>query len=175
VMVFTWHTELLNRLKRVLEQRFKLECPVLYSDKVPTHKRQGWIDREIVAKGRRLMVVNPVTVQTGLNNLVHFNTEVWHENPACNPIAFRQPIGRVDRIGAKKETRIFVPYYGGTLQEAMHSLLMRKVAVSIATDGLDPESVLIASGGTEDAGLAGLSLGRQLWAILSQQDEAAAE
>lgn len=175
VMVFTWHTELLLRLKRVLERRFKIEAPVLHADKVPTHKRQAWIDREIVAKGRRLMVANPVTVQTGLNNLVHFNTEVWHENPACNPIAFRQPIGRVDRIGAKKETRIFVPYYAGTLQQAMHSLLMRKVAVSIATDGLDPESVLIASGGSEDAGLAGLSLGRQLWAILNQQGEAAAE
>lgn len=175
-MVFTWHTELLTRLQRVLERELKVKAPILHASKVPTHKRQAWIEKEIVQRRHRLMIANPVTVQTGLNNLVHFSTEVWHENPGCNPIAFRQPIGRVDRIGQKLETRIYVPYYADTLQQAMHSLLMRKVAISIATDGLDPESVLIASGGSDDTALAGLSLGRQLWAILErQQREAAAE
>lgn len=173
VMVFTWHVNLLPRIKRLIEKKFRLEVPVL--DNVPTHKRIEWIERVVVEPNRRVLLTNPTKVQTGLNNLVHFSSQWWHENPACNPIGFRQPVGRVDRIGQRLETRIYVPYYEGTLQQAMHDLLMRKVAISIATDGLDPESVLIAAGGTEDAALAGLSLGRQLWAILNEHESAAAE
>jgi hypothetical protein len=166
-MIFGWHLDLLPRIAELVETWFDEPCPILWADKVPTGKRQAWIEREIVKKGRRFMVANPVAIQTGLNNLVHFSTEVWFENPACNPIVFRQAIGRVDRIGQKLPTRIAFPIYEGSLQRQLYDLLMAKVAVSTATDGLDPESALRAAGAGDDH-LAGLSIGKQLYALLTQ-------
>ena len=168
VMVFTWHTSLLPRISKLIAQHLDLDAPILYADKVPTGKRQDWIDREIVKKKRRVLITNPVCIQTGLNNLVHFASEIWMENPSCNAVTFRQAVGRVDRIGQKKETRIHTAIYDGTLQTTMYDLLMKKVAVSTATDGLDPESAMVAAGLGEDNYLAGLSIGKQLWATLNE-------
>lgn len=168
VMVFSWHVALLPRLARLLSERIGEPVPILYADKVATGKRQDWIDREVVRKKRRILVTNPVAIQTGLNNLVHFATEIWCENPACNPVTFRQAGGRVDRIGQTKETRIHFPIYTDTMQEQLYDLLMQKVAVSISTDGLDPESALQAAGVCEDEYLTGLSIGKQLWAMLNE-------
>jgi hypothetical protein len=92
------------------------------------------------------------------------------ENCGCNPLVYRQTNGRVDRIGQRKETRIFFPVYKDTLQANLYDLLMRKVAVSISTDGLDPESAMFAAGLGEDTYLTGLSIGRQIWKII-QDDE----
>ncbi len=170
VMVFTWHENLLPRLVRLIQQQFGCEVPALVAAKVPTAKRQAWIDREVVRAGARIMVANPATVQTGLNNLVWFNTEVFHENPGCNPITARQSVGRVDRLGAKKETRIYWPMFEGTIQQQLHALMLRKVAISTAADGLDAESVLIAAGGTDDPYMAGMSLGKQLLAMLERAE-----
>ena len=165
-MVFAWHTNLIPRLEALIEDRLKEPVAVLHASKVSTQRRQAWINKEVVKKGVRVMVANPVTIQTGLNNLVHFSTEIWMESPGCNPIVYRQATGRVDRIGAKKETRIHFPVYAGTLQEQLYDLLMRKVAVSVSTDGLDPESALQAAGVGQEDYLAGLSIGKQLWAML---------
>jgi len=168
VMVFSWHVTTLPRVARLIEERVPKKVPILYADKVPTGKRQDWIDREVIRKGARVLVANPVAIQTGLNNLVWFASELWMENPACNPITFRQAMGRVDRIGQKKETRIHFPVYEDTLQEACYDLLMKKVAVSVSTDGLDPESALQAAGVGEDEYVAGLSIGKQLWRMLTE-------
>ncbi len=167
-MVFCWHVALLPRIARLIEQRIGQPVPILHASKVPTAKRQDWIDREVVRKDRQVLVTNPVAIQTGLNNLVHFASEVWMENPACNPVTYRQAIGRVDRIGQKLETRIMFPVYEGTLQETLYDLLMKKVAVSVSTDGLDPESALQAAGVGEDEYLAGLSIGKALWLSFSE-------
>ena len=165
VLVFGWHTVLLPRLARLIQGYTGKVVPILDPGKVSTKKRQAWIDKEIVKKGRRVMVVNPVAIQTGLNNLVHFSTAIWVQNPACNPITARQAIGRIDRIGQESATRVFFPVYEGTTQEALHSLLLHKVAVSMSTDGLDAESALQAAGIIEDT-FSGFSVGRQLYAIL---------
>jgi hypothetical protein len=167
-MVYCWHVSLLPRLARIIERRIGGKVPILYANKVSTGKRQAWIDAQVVRKGRRVLVANPVAIQTGLNNLVHFATEIWMENPACNPTIFRQAVGRIDRIGQKLETRIYFPVYRGTLQETLHELLLRKVAVATATDGLDPESALIAAGASTEGYLTGLSIGRQLWCMLQE-------
>lgn len=166
VMVFAWHTALLPRLARLLEKRLKTKCPILDPGKVPTKKRQAWIDEQIVAKRRRVLVVNPVAIQTGLNNLVYFSDQIWMENPMCNPTIYRQAVGRVDRIGQEELTRIFFPLYSGTSQVALHSLLMQKVAVSMSTDGLDAESALRAAGIGEDSGFSSFAVGRQLYEMI---------
>ncbi len=167
VMVFPWHVALLPRIARLISERIGEPVPILHASKVATGKRQDWIDANVVKKKRRVLVTNPVAIQTGLNNLVHFASEIWMENPACNPVIFRQAGGRVDRIGQKLETRIHYPVYVGTLQEQLYDLLMKKVAVSVSTDGLDPESALQAAGVGEDEYLAGLSIGKQIWAMLN--------
>jgi hypothetical protein len=168
VMVFAWHVSLLPRLAKLIEAEIGEEVKILYASKVSTAKRQDWIDQQIVQKNIRVMITNPVVIQTGLNNLVHFSSEIWLENPACNAITFRQGIGRIDRIGQQLETRIFCPLYAGTLQVALYDLLLKKVAVSVSTDGLDPEAALAAAGVGTDEYLTGLSIGKQLWALLSE-------
>jgi hypothetical protein len=169
-MVLGWHTNVLPRYVRLVEAELGASVAFLEADRVATAKRQSWIDCNVVQKRARVLVVNPMAVQTGLNNLVHFSTQIWMEDPACNPTIVRQAIGRVDRIGARLPTRIHFAFYGGTLQQNAHDLLLRKVAIATAADGLDPESVLIAAGGTEDAYLTGLSLGRELYAMLERGD-----
>lgn len=167
VLVFAWHTALLPRLARLLEEHLDMKCPVLDPAKVPTKKRQAWIDSQVVAKRRRVLIVNPVAVQTGLNNLVYFSDEVWMENPACNPTVYRQAVGRVDRIGQTAQTKILFPLYEGTSQQALHSLLMQKVAVSMSTDGLDAEGALRAAGVGDDTGFSSFAVGRQLYEMLT--------
>ena len=169
VMVFSWHVALLPRIAKLVSDHIGEPVPILHADKVPTAKRQDWIDREVVKKKRRVLVANPVSIQTGLNNLVHFATEIWHENPACNPLTYRQTVGRVDRIGQKRPTRILFPIYQDTLQVQLYELLMQKVAVSTATDGLDPESALLAAGVGDASLLQGMSIGKALWRLMNEE------
>lgn len=167
VMLFTWHTALMPRIARLIEEHLGETCPVLDAGKVAASKRQAWIDKEVIKKDRRVLVVNPVAVQTGLNNLIWFSTEIWMENPACNAIVLRQAKGRVDRIGQTKETRIIFPIYVTTPQENLHKLLLHKVAVSMSTDGLDAESALQAAGVGETQAMSVMAVGRQLYEMLS--------
>lgn len=176
VMVFAWHVDggdpnkgLLRRLSRLLEEHTGEAAPILWANKVPPKKRQAWIQREIVDRGRRLLVCNPVAIQTGLNNLVHFSTEVWMENPACNPQIRRQAKGRVFRIGQVLPTRIYSMVYQGTAQELAHRLLMHKIAISEAADGLDAAAAMAAAGvGTPDE-TAGQDIGRLLYRMLEER------
>jgi hypothetical protein len=135
---------------------------------VPTAKRETWINQEVISKKRRVLIANPITVQTGLNNLVYFADEVWFENPACNPVIYRQAVGRVDRIGQKKPTRVVFPLYEGTSQADLHRLLMQKVAVSMSADGLDGESAMQAAGIGDDGGFSSFAVGRQLYELLTR-------
>jgi SNF2 family DNA or RNA helicase len=171
VMVFPWHTQLMPRIARMLEAATGEKAPILWAEKVAPKKREDWINKEVVSKGRRLLIVNPVAVQTGLNNLVHFATEVWLENPACNPLIRRQAIGRVRRIGQQLQTRIYTPVYKGTMQEVLHKLLLHKVGVSEAADGLDATAALQAAGVGAADELAGRDLGRMLYEMLTRGDE----
>jgi hypothetical protein len=167
VLVFGWHVALLPRLARLIAERIGEPVPILQADKVPTHKRQAWIDAQVIGKKRRVMVCNPVTVQTGLNNLVYFATEAYHQNPACNPLVYRQAVGRVDRIGQRLPSRILFPIYTDTAQVQAYKLLMTKVSVSLSTDGLDGEAALEAAGAGDGIGATGMSVGKQLFEMLT--------
>ena len=173
VMVFAWHTKLLPRLARLIAERTGEKCPILNPAKVPTKGRETWINKEVIGKNHRVLVVNPVTVQTGLNCLVYFSDEIWHENCACNPIIYRQAVGRVDRIGQRKPTKIVFPLYRGTAQQDLHSLLLHKVAVSMQTDGLDGEGALQAAG-VGESGFSSFAVGRQLYDMLTGTDKSKA-
>lgn len=166
VLIFTWHVALMPRLARLIEQHTGEKCPILDANKVAAGKRQAWINKEVIGKDRKVLVVNPVAVQTGLNNLVWFSTQIWMENPACNAIVFRQATGRIDRIGQTQEVRIIFPVYAVKSQETLHKLLLHKVAVSMSTDGLDAESALQAAGVGESQAMSTMAIGRQLYEML---------
>ena len=187
-MVFAWHVSgkyngsdekhtersILLRLARLIREHCGAVVTVMHADKVPPKKRLEWIDKQ-VKSGMQVLVTNPVAISTGLNNLVHFCTEIWMENPAVNPNHYRQSIGRVDRIGQTRQTRIFFPVYRSThsdlnLQERLYDLLLRKVAVATSTDGLDNDSILAAAGLGDDDSMMSLSIGRQIWAMLTGEE-----
>jgi hypothetical protein len=165
VLVFAWHSDcgLFERLARLLERELDLRCPILHADKVPAKKREAWINAEILAKKRRVLLVNPVAVGTGLNVLTHFSTIIWFQPPGCAPKALRQAEGRVHRIGQTKPTRVYWLLYKGTSQEILHRLLLLKVAESVALDGLDPASALEASGVGTQEGMSGFDVGRAIF------------
>lgn len=167
VMVLPFHTELLDRLAWVLDQA-GIEPVVLRSEKVPPHKREDWIDRHLNRKARRVLITNPTCVQTGLNNLVSLATSAWYENPECKPIIYRQANGRIHRPGQTLPVRSLFPRYEHKLAMAGHRLLMHKVGVSLAVDGLDPDAVLEAAGVASEFS-AGLNVGQQLYRMLVEE------
>ncbi len=167
VMVHPWHEEVGVRLARVLADHLGEPVARLDAGKVIPAKREDWIDREVIEKRRRVLVVNPVAVQTGLNNLVWFQTSVWFENPGCNPVVYDQASGRIDRIGKRAPSKSVFLVYDLPTQEALHRLLMHKAGVLRAIDGLSPEAALEAAGATEDLAFAGLGIGQELYALLN--------
>ena len=170
VIVFAWHTALVERYARLCQDVGR--TVTLHADKVPTHKREAWIDKEVVGRGARILVVNSSTVQTGLNNLVYFSSAIWMENPHCDPTITRQANGRIDRIGQTRDVRIYTLIYDERMQRKCQDLLTAKIAVATATDGLDPSAALaMAGGGTgAQAALAALNMGKALFECMSEEE-----
>lgn len=168
IVVFPWHVDLIPRLTRLAGKLGRVA--VLDCNKVAPSKRDAWIEREI-ARGTRAVFVNSVGVQTGINSMVpYFSTVIWYENPACNPQIRRQANGRIRRIGQREEARFYSLVYEATTQEVAHRLLLHKIGIGEAADGLDATAALQAAGvGTADA-LVARDLGRALFDALTQDE-----
>lgn len=166
VMVYAHSVELVPRLARLLREHVGVEVAVLDA-KVGTQERDAWIRAKVVARRVRVLVVNPVCVQTGLNSLVYFPTIIWVQNPDCNPTVYAQANGRIHRVGQTRATRIWFPMYAG-LQVAAHKLLLHKVGVVRAVDGLDPEAALRAAGIIGEETYSGFSVGRALYDLIER-------
>jgi len=169
IVVFTWHLEIIPRLARLLGAVGKVA--VLDAGKVPPAKRDAWIAKQIKG-GVRILVLNPVCVSTGINSMVpYFSTDIWYENPACNPVTLRQAKGRTRRIGQVLEKRSYFLVYEETTQAIAHRLLLHKVGIGEAADGLDATAALQAAGvGTADA-LVARDLGRALFDALTHEED----
>jgi hypothetical protein len=96
---------------------------------VTARKREAWLKREVIAKGRRVMICNPAAVETGLNCLTLFCTLVWFQPPDCDPRAKRQAEGRVfeslGRLGARfagRRRRCRLPERGHQLEPPTHTV-----------------------------------------------------
>lgn len=169
-MVMATSSLLLPRLRRILAKA--LQEPVVYLEakKVDTGHREDWINENIVTPGVRVGVFNPEAIQTGLNPLVHFATQLWLQNPNCKAITARQAWARIDRIGqTASETRIYTATYALPAAQAAHSLWMHKISVSLATDGLDGGGALAAAGvgGSDGARLDGFAVGKLIFDLMS--------
>ena len=172
VIVFLRHTR--TRLARRLLRLIRSVAPQavwLETSKVPTGRREAWIDEHVNAPGAPVLLVNPNAVRTGLNNLVGFSTAIWYELD-YSAATYRQAIGRLHRIGQTRPVTILLPFYRGTGQEIAFDLVARKVGASLQVDGLDVRAALEAAGagdGLPDGLDAALSLGRAVYRALVRQ------
>lgn len=170
VLCVNTNSGLAERLQRLVDGRFGKKTAIyLNASKVDATKRQSWIDKQVVQAGRKVMIVNPKAVETGLNNLVYFPTGIWFQNPNCSPIAYMQANGRLHRPGQDRQVRFYVPYYRETIQEDQFILLGLKVEAVLRTDGLDVTSALIAAGAGSDADATStMSVGQALYKMLTE-------
>lgn len=168
-LVFIRHTR--TRLPRRLLRLVQTVAPGavwLDTPKVPTARREAWIDRHVNDPQAPVLLVNPAAIATGLNNLVGFSTAIWYELD-YSAFTYRQAIGRTHRIGQTRPVTIRIPYYPGTAQEIAFQLVGRKVSASLQVDGLDVRAALEAAGagdGLPDGLDAALSLGRAVYRAL---------
>lgn len=157
---------------------------------VPARKREAWISAiqrrpgGVVGQGPDVLVAQPKAVETGLNNLAIYPTQLWVQNPGANAYIFRQVVGRAHRIGQTVPVRIVFFDYAATpsnadlvraggsalhLQGLARSLLLHKVGVSEAVDGLDASGALLAAGVDDGGGVAAsLSVGKALYTLLDR-------
>lgn len=170
VLLFLRHTgsRLPKRIFRLVES-VAPGAVWLDTRKVPTVKREAWIDRHVNEPDAPVLIVNPNAVRTGLNNLVGFSTAIWYELD-YSAATYRQAIGRLHRIGQLRPVTILIPYYTGTAQEIAFRLVAAKVGASLQVDGLDVRAALEAAGagdGLPDGLDAALSLGRAIYRALT--------
>ena len=68
--------------------------------------------------------------------------------------------------------RIYTLIYDERMQRKCQDLLTAKIAVSTATDGLDPSAALAAAGGGTgaQAALAALNMGKALFECMSEEE-----
>lgn len=171
VLVFLRHTgtrALPDRLLRLIRETVTSKAIWLDTKKVPTQKREAWIDRQVLEADVDVLLVNPNGVRTGLNNLVAFSTAVWYQLDA-SASTYRQANGRVHRIGQTLPVEIYVPTYSGTSQETLCDLVARKVSASLQVDGLDIAGALEAAGAGDDVSSAlatAMSLGESIYRSL---------
>lgn len=173
VIVFLRHTgtRLPRRLLRLIRREVAPDAVFLDTPKVPTRRREQWIDEHVNDPNVPVLLVNPNAVRTGLNNLVGFSTAVWYE---LDPSAFcyRQAIGRLHRIGQTRSVTILIPYYASTAQQITFELVAKKVSASLQVDGLDVRGALESAGAGDELpdGLAtAFSLGRAVYRALAPE------
>ncbi len=157
-----------ERLMRILREEGirRDELVYLSATAVPAGRRKSWIRQNVVKAGASVMVCNPNTVRTGLNDLVYLSTAWWHEHDPGGALTFRQANGRLHRPGQTRETLFLVPYYTDTAQEIGVDLMARKVEASEQVDALSVLGSLRASGAEdgdgEDEGV-GMSIGQVIY------------
>ncbi|MBZ0173460.1 MAG: hypothetical protein K8E66_13840, partial [Phycisphaerales bacterium] len=78
------HGLFLDRLTRLLDSVAPDGVVFLDATRVDAKRRKQWIDRHVVAAQKKVLIVQPKAIQTGLNNLVRFKTAIWYQIPDYN-------------------------------------------------------------------------------------------
>lgn len=170
VLIFLRHTGTAALPARLVGLLKTITPKVAWLDakKVPTARREAWIDQNVLAKGVQVLLVNPNAVRTGLNNLVSFSAGLWYELD-LSTTTYRQANGRLHRIGQTRPVTIETPFYAGTAQQVTFELIARKTTASLQVDGLDLQAALEAAGASADETAAlgtALSLGQAVYRAL---------
>lgn len=165
------HGRFVERLAKLLETVAPRQVIALDAQRVDAKRRKAWIDKYVNDAGKRVLIVNPSAIKTGLNNLVRFRTAIWYQIPDFNVLVTRQANGRLHRIGQKYDVRIYYPFYEGTLQEAAMTLVSRKMSASLQVDGLSLQSALevAGAGGGDERAANSFSFGEALARLYTSQ------
>lgn len=175
VLIFLRHTGssgLPARYLRLFKEYLGQHAVFLDVNKVRAAQREDWLNAHVIEPGRRILVVNPKAVETGLNNLVHFSRAIWVEGLDFDARVVRQANGRIHRIGQTLDVTIEVPYYAGTPQKTAVDLVARKVSSSELVDGLSIAGALESAGagdGEDEVNQAVLGMGRAIYEAWASQ------
>ena len=181
MLVYLRHTgnaAFIARLRRLIRAHLAVDATFLDAGAVDPRSRGDWIRQAVIGLRRRVLLVNPESVKTGLNELNrYFTTIIWYET-SYNVLTFRQANGRIRRIGSDPASRIeiYVPVMAATADEIAFGLVARKLVASLQFEARDLTSALDAAGagaGDTDAALqqaALASMGQAILDILEGQD-----
>jgi len=168
ILILLRHTGKCGLARRYLKNvRLHLGLDAIFLDaaKVRPVQREEWLNAHVIRPGCRVLVTNPKTIATGLNNLVYFSRVLWPEGVDYDARLIRQANGRVHRIGQTREVLVKVPYYKATAQQHAFELVARKVTASVQVDGLSIEGALESAGAGDDdeSALAAMSIGQAIY------------
>jgi SNF2 family DNA or RNA helicase len=122
-------------------------CAYLDVKKVKAADRDEWIRAE--CSEVEVLICNPNAVRTGLNSLVAFSNAVWLEAD-YDARTYRQANGRIHRIGALQEARVYYLYLANSSQADAKTLIAAKVDASLRVDGLDVAGSLAMAGASDE-------------------------
>lgn len=148
VIIYTAWTRLdtQTKLHKFLTEK---DIPAAILDqKVPTTKREAWVDRR-VAEGIKVLIVNPQLVETGLD-LNAFTTLIFY-NIAFNLYVFRQASRRSWRINqTAPRVEVYMIYYTHTMQQKALKLMASKLSAATVIEGQISDEGLAAMSDCED-------------------------
>ena len=148
VIIYTAWTRLdtQSKLHKLLTER-GIRTAVL-DQKVPTTKREAWVDKRI-QEDTKVLIVNPMLVETGLD-LNAFTTLIFY-NVAYNLYIFRQASRRSWRINqSAPRVEVYMLYHAGTMQHKAIKLMASKLAAAGMIEGSFSEEGLSAMSECED-------------------------
>ncbi|MCR9292019.1 MAG: polymorphic toxin-type HINT domain-containing protein [bacterium] len=151
-----------------LLKRVGVTSAILRSGKVPTTKREEWIEKWMPKVDA--LIVNPRCCETGLDLFRKSNsmfggytynvpTLFWYQIPTKTS-TFRQASGRSWRLGQEMSCKVVSTYYESTMQSRLAQLMAQKIQASEAMDGRFSEDGLAAL--SEAGGSLGIELAKQL-------------
>ena len=148
VIIYTAWTRLdtQSKLHKLLTEK-GIRTAIL-DHKVPTTKREAWVDKRI-QEDTKVLIVNPALVETGLD-LNAFTTLIFY-NIAYNLYIFRQASRRSWRINqTMPKVEVYMFYYRDTMQQRALRLMASKLSAATVIEGNISEEGLAAMSDCED-------------------------
>ncbi|MDA8020568.1 MAG: DUF6094 domain-containing protein [Thermoanaerobaculia bacterium] len=158
-------THLPERLLSKIKLHVTRRCAILDAKKVSPAERNRWI-KDQVRRGIEVVLVNPRTVATGLNSLVHFSVGIFYQIPT-SPTVLRQAVGRLHRPGQSRDVKIYASYYEGTLQEKLFDLVASKLEAAHQVDAHSVGEALRTAGADSQDAATSVSIGEALYESLT--------
>ncbi len=170
VILYTAWTRLdtQTKLHRILTE--KGIPAVILDQKVPTVKREPWVNQKI-REGIKVLIVNPALVETGLD-LNAFTTLIFY-NIAFNLYVFRQASRRSWRINqTAPKVEVYMFYYRNTMQQRALRLMASKLSAATVIEGNISDEGLAALSDCQDMTT---QLAKELMLGLKENEEDLAE
>ena len=148
VLIYTSWTRTDSQKKLIKLLRENGYCTELLTPRVPTEKREEWVDKQ-VKKGLQVLIANPRCLETGLD-LNAFATVIYY-SMSYNLFTLRQASRRSWRINqTATKVEVYMLYYANTMQAKTMKLMASKLAVAGIIEGTFSEEGLAAMSDVRD-------------------------